>query len=347
MMKTKSIITGILAGLLFGIATPLSKIIISDINSFQLAGLLYLGAALAYFPFLVKHCNAEIYALKKTGNKIQIPGIILFGGILGPLFLMFGLKSANAMSVSIWLNLEMVTTALLGVLFFRDYLDRNAIIGLLLTLAAGIIMTLQESGSGIISGVFILLACIFWGLDNHLSALVDGVSPQTITFVKGLIGGMTNLTIGMFLGTRVTHPEYVPVALLIGVLSYGVSIVLYVKTAQNLGATRSQMLFSTAPFWGILLAWILLGESLSLKTIGSFIILAGGIIVMNLTSHKHEHLHKGVVHIHEHIHDDDHHNHLHEGNSDQKTKHSHLHEHREGTHTHKHYPDLHHRHIHR
>jgi len=346
-MKTKSVITGITAGLLFGIATPLSKIILSDLNSFQLAGLLYFGAALAYVPFLVKHWNAEFSSLKKTGKKLQLSGIVLFGGILGPLFLMLGLKTANAMSVSIWLNLEMVITAILGVLFFRDYLDRNAIIGILLTLAAGILITVQESSSGIVSGVFVLLACIFWGLDNHLSALVDGVSPQTITFVKGLFGGVTNLTIGMFLGTRLIHPEYVPFALLIGIFSYGISIVLYVNAAQNLGATRSQILFSTAPFWGILAAWILLGEPLSLITIASFIILIAGILVMNLTSHRHEHFHKAVVHIHEHSHDDDHHNHLHEGNNDQKLRHSHLHEHKEGTHTHKHYPDLHHRHVHR
>jgi drug/metabolite transporter (DMT)-like permease len=62
---------------------------------------------------------------------------------------MVGLKIANAMSVSIWLNMEMVSTALLGVLIFKDYLDRYAIIGVLLTLIAGIIISIQEPGSGV------------------------------------------------------------------------------------------------------------------------------------------------------------------------------------------------------
>jgi drug/metabolite transporter (DMT)-like permease len=345
-MKIRSVFTGIIAGLLFGIATPLSKIILSDLNSFQLAGLLYFGAAIAYLPFLAKYGKRELSALKKTGKKLQLSGIVLFGGILGPLFLMIGLKTANATSVSIWLNLELVATAVLGVLFFRDHLDRYAIIGLLLTLAAGILITVQESGSGIFSGVFILMACIFWGLDNHLSAVVDGVSPQTITFVKGLFGGVTNLTIGMFLGTRLLHPEYIPAALIIGVFSYGVSIVLYVKASQNLGATRSQMLFATAPFWGILTACIILGEPYSLILLVSFGLLAGGILMMNLISHAHEHIHKKMIHIHEHSHDDGHHFHFHEGESNTNLKHSHLHEHKEGKHTHKHFPDLHHRHDH-
>ena len=164
---------------------------------------------------------------------------------------MIGLKTANAMSVSIWLNMELVATAILGVLLFKDNLDRYAIIGILLTLCAGIIISSQESTSGIVSAIFILLACISWGFDNHFSAIIDGVSPQTITFVKGVFGGFTNLTIGMFLSNWQIQLNYIPAALLIGVFSYGISIVLYVTSAQNLGATRSQILFSTAPFWGI------------------------------------------------------------------------------------------------
>jgi drug/metabolite transporter (DMT)-like permease len=259
---------------------------------------------------------------------------------------MIGLKTANAMSVSIWLNMEMVATAILGVLLFKDYLDRYAVIGVLLTLSAGIIISIQEPSSGVVSAVFILFACIFWGLDNHLSALIDGISPQTITFVKGVIGGITNFTIGMFLNNWQIQLNLIPAALIIGVLSYGISIVLYVISAQNLGATRSQILFSTAPFWGIFAAWIFLNEPLNLIVLISFSILVFGIIFTNIASHGHPHYHKGLVHIHLHSNDDGHHNHIHEGVNEKSFKHSHLHEHKEIKHTHKHYPDLHHRHGH-
>ena len=173
-MKIRSVIIGLLAGLLFGVATPLSKIILSQLNSFQLAGLLYLGAALAFLPYVIKNRKTEFKALRQTGKKKYLGGVILFGGILGPLFLMIGLKTANAMSVSIWLNMELVATAILGVLLFKDHFDRYAIIGILLTLCAGIIISSQESTSGIVSAIFILLACICWGFDNHFSAIIDG-----------------------------------------------------------------------------------------------------------------------------------------------------------------------------
>lgn len=345
-MKARSVFIGLFAGLLFGIATPLSKIVLSHLNSFQLAGLLYIGAAIAFVPFIIKNREIEFAALKLTGKKKHIAGIIIFGGILGPLFLMIGLKTANAMSVSIWLNMELATTAILGVLFFKDQLDRYAIIGILLTLFAGIIISSQESASGIVSAVFILLACVSWGFDNHFSAIIDGVTPQTITFVKGVFGGITNLTIGMFLSNWQIELIYIPAALLIGVFSYGISIVLYVTSAQNLGATRSQILFSTAPFWGIFAAWIFLDETLNLVVLGSFSILVLGILFTNLASHGHDHYHKGMMHIHLHSHDDGHHNHIHEGDGNKNMKHTHLHEHREIKHIHKHYPDLHHRHEH-
>ncbi len=345
-MKIRSVIIGLLAGLLFGVATPLSKIILSQLNSFQLAGLLYLGAALAFLPYVIKNKKNEFKALRQIGKKKYLGGVILFGGILGPLFLMIGLRTANAMSVSIWLNMELAVTAILGVLLFKDSLDRYAIIGILLTLCAGIIISSQESTSGIVSAIFILLACICWGFDNHFSAIIDGVSPQTITFVKGIIGGITNLTIGMFLSNWQIQLNYIPAALLIGVFSYGISIVLYVTSAQNLGATRSQILFSTAPFWGIFAAWVFLAEPITLVVVITFSILVLGIVFSNITSHGHTHYHKGMGHIHLHSHDDGHHNHSNEGDGDKSLKHSHLHEHEEIEHTHKHYPDLHHRHEH-
>ncbi len=216
----------------------------------------------------------------------------------------------------------------------------------MLTLAAGIIISTQESTSGIVSAIFILLACISWGFDNHLSSIIDGVSPQTITFVKGAFGGLTNLTIGMFLNNWQIQIHYVPIALLIGVFSYGISIVFYVNSAQNLGATRSQVLFSTAPFWGIITAWIFLGEPLNLIVLLSSLLLVSGIVFTNLVEHRHEHLHKTLMHNHMHSHDDGHHEHSHLLNVDENNRHSHIHEHNEIKHSHKHYPDLHHRHEH-
>ncbi len=345
-MQIFAIILGLIAGMLFGIATPLSKITLSHLNSFQLAGLLYLGASLAFLPYIIINRSKQLRLLSSIGKKRHLIGIIIFGGLLGPLVLMIGLKSANSMSVSIWLNMELVATALLGFFVFKESLGKYAIIGICLTLASSILICWQENTSGIISGLFIVLACICWGIDNHLTAIIDGITPQTTTFIKGLVGGTINLCIGMLLSGRNIEIQYIGIGLLIGIFSYGISIFLYVTSAQNLGATRSQILFSSSTFWGLIAAYIFLGEKINLITIIAFTLLFTGIIFSSKLAHKHIHTHNAMVHIHMHTHDDEHHAHSHGEDFDIHTKHSHVHEHEEIIHEHSHYPDMHHRHEH-
>jgi len=345
-MKRFAIITGILSGLLFGIATPFSKLLLSGLNSFQLAGLLYLGAALAMLPYIFRK-NSRLKLLFQSGSRAKTTGIIFFGGFLGPLLLLAGLKTANAASVSIWLNMELVATAILGILIFKDTLDKYTWFGVALTFTAGIITALGEGTGSITSGLLITAACVCWGVDNHLTSLTDGASPQTVTFVKGLIAGSVNLIIGCLIASQPMKFGNVTPAIIVGIFSYGFSIVLYVTSAQNIGATRGQILFSTAPLWGVLLSYLFFHDSFQWVHIVSIALLTLAVIVINLLSHKHSHTHAIMHHIHYHQHIDGHHTHQHEDETitDQKW-HSHVHDHNPITHEHSHDPDLHHRHGH-
>jgi len=345
-MKRFAIITGILSGFLFGIATPFSKLLLERLNSFQLAGLLYLGAALAMSPYLFRK-SSHLKLLFQRGNRAKTIGIIFFGGFAGPLLLLAGLKTANAASVSIWLNMELVATAILGVVIFKDALDRNTWIAVGLTIAAGIITSMGEGSSGLTSGLLITAACICWGIDNHLTALTDGASPQTVTFVKGIVAGSVNLLIGSLItGNFLATGNVIP-AIVVGIFAYGFSIVLYVTSAQNIGATRSQILFSTAPIWGVVLSCLFVHEPFQWVHVISIVLLALAVVVTNLLSHKHMHTHVVMEHIHYHQHADGHHTHSHDGETIPEGKwHSHLHRHDPVTHVHPHDPDLHHRHEH-
>jgi drug/metabolite transporter (DMT)-like permease len=344
-MKRFALITGLLSGFLFGIATPLSKLLLSDLNYFQLAGLLYLGAGIAMFPSVLKK-ESQVGMLFHSQSRLKMLGIIFFGGIMGPLMLLAGLQTANAASVSIWLNMELVATALLGVLFFKDELDKHALIGVTLTILAGIITSMGEGMSGITSGLLITAACFCWGIDNHLTALTDGATPQTVTFIKGMAAGIVNFTIGCIISAQPVEMITVFPAVILGAFSYGISIVLYVTSAQNIGATRSQILFSTAPLWGVLLSYLFFADSFYWEHILSMALLAVAVIVTNIYSHNHLHTHRAMEHIHYHRHNDGHHNHTHDEPVPEGKWHSHLHTHQPVTHQHPHQPDLHHRHDH-
>ena len=345
-MKRFSIITGILSGLLFGVATPFSKLLLEGLNSFQLAGLLYLGAALAMFPYIFRK-DSNIKLLFRTGNRSKTLGIIFFGGLIAPLLLLAGLKTANAASVSIWLNMELVATAIIGVLIFKDRLDRNTWIGVSLTLMAGLISSFGQGSAGIASALLITAACICWALDNHLTALTDGASPQTVTFIKGIVAGSVNFLIGCLISSESVKFGNISLALAVGVFSYGVSIVLYVISSQNVGATRGQILFSTAPLWGVIFSYLLFSDSFLWVHVISIALLAFAILMIYRSTHSHLHTHPATVHIHYHQHNESHHFHSHENANISKGKwHLHEHTHESLEHGHPHYPDLHHRHKH-
>ncbi|WP_136795213.1 DMT family transporter [Desulfosediminicola ganghwensis] len=350
---------GLASALLFGLATPASKILLGELNIFLLAGLLYLGAALGVIPIFIfesrrpgtlgknRHSVFPPKALSAPQTR-YISAAIVCGGFLGPLLLLQGLKAAQASSVAIWLNLELVATAILGVLFFRDHLGRNGWTGVLLATAAGVIITFSEGTSGLTAALLVTLACICWGFDNHCTALIDSFSAAGITLLKGIFAGSFSTLIGIINSPVLPDPLLVLKALLLGVICYGLSIVLYVSCAQQSGATRAQILFSSSPFFGVALAVLLLGEEFSPAHLAALCCLAGAIYFSQKTKHYHLHSHEPLSHTHLHRHNDDHHNHDHTGSNQPKEDgfHSHHHDHRPICHSHPHYPDLHHRHQH-
>jgi drug/metabolite transporter (DMT)-like permease len=339
------LLLSLLSALLFGAATPASKSLLSTMSPFQLAGLLYLGAAAG--TFIKAFTDRKKLGGEKLSriNLARLAGAIVVGGILAPVFLLWGLKLALASSVSLWLNLEMVFTLILGWLLFKEHIGGFGILGAVGVLIASVLLGFGEKAAGFESGFLIGAACLCWGLDNHLTALIDGITPSQSTMWKGLAAGFTNITIGICIGDKFPAVKYISLALVLGAVSYGISIVLYIKSAQQIGASRSQMIFSTSPFWGLVLSAILLKENLSLLQILSSAIFAVSILAIFFDRHAHSHLHMELDHSHEHIHNDSHHNHTHD-DSDSDIRHTHWHKHEEAEHSHPHWSDLHHRHRH-
>jgi len=343
--KRFGILSGFVAAILFGASAPLGKPLLDHLNDFQLAGLLYLGAALGVSVFFIGKHPAQTLRRISRKNILRLSGAIFFGGILGPLFLMGGLRIAAAASVSLWLNMEMVATVIIGYFFFDDHLSKKGWLASLGILAAATLLALEGGVAGFKAAGLIALACISWGLDNHLTALIDGISPAESTFWKGLVAGSVNLILGLLVGAYHAGLLNTIAGLGLGALAYGLSIMLYISSAQQIGATRSQFIFSSAPFFGLLFS-LLFGGTLSIYQIGAFFLFLGSVFILFRESHAHHHLHYPFVHSHTHYHPDQHHNHYHPEGEGKTYRHSHEHEHQTQEHSHPHWPDLHHRHEH-
>ncbi|MBI4518912.1 MAG: DMT family transporter [Deltaproteobacteria bacterium] len=334
----------VLAAALFGAATPTSKLLLSDLSPFQLAGLLYLGAAVGVLPAARRGGGIRLPDRSDQLNRLRLLGAVVAGGICGPVLLLLGLRVATATSVSLWLTFETAATALLGTLVFRDHLGLRGWAGVACALAGAGLLALPSGPSGMMAGGLVLLACVCWGLDNHLTALIDGMTPSQSTFWKGLVAGTTNLVIGLVLAPLSAGLVPLLAALFVGIWAYGASIVLYITSAQALGGTRAQVAFASAPLFGVIFSVLLLAESLSPVHGGSALLFIAGVGLLTLENHAHTHEHDAAMHEHAHRHDDGHHDHEHPGPA--PLWHSHRHVHEATAHGHRHWPDLHHRHGH-
>lgn len=332
------------AAALFGASTPASKALLDGaVGPLTLAGLLYLGAGVATLPFALRGGSAA--RRRDPANLRRLLGAVLFGGVLGPIALLLGLQAAPSASVSLWLNLETPATALLAWVFFREHMDRPTAAANGLVVLAGVLLAAPAGFSLAPAAGLVALAAVCWGLDNNLTAVIDGWTPAQTTVAKGLVAGAVNLGLAAALGEPLPSLLQAMGAMAVGALAYGASIVLYIRGAQQLGATRSQMLFASAPFLGVALAWALLGEAVQGVQVGAAALMVAALALLLRARHAHRHHHAAVTHTHAHRHDDGHHTHTHAG-LPPEAWHTHEHAHQPQVHQHPHQPDLHHRHPH-
>lgn len=327
------------AAVLFGISAPLASKLTDEMGAFTLAGLLYVGAAIAVAPF-VGRTPPTRRAVRASLPNLSLA--VILGGAVGPVLLAVGLGLLPAATSSLLLNLELVFTTIVAGLIFYEQLGRNVIAGTALVVVGSIALGWSGNPELRWGALIIAGACLCWAIDNSATAAIDQINPSHITLAKGVIAGGTNLIIGLSL-TGIPASGPILAALVIGGFGYGASITLWVAGARDLGAARGQLIFATAPFIGALVAWSALSEPIAARQVIAFLIAAGGVAFVLGSDHEHEHRHRTSPHTHDHTHDR---HHDHQAESMPPERHTHQHEHPQIVHRHPHVPDLHHRHEH-
>lgn len=349
----RGIIFALLSALLFGITTPLSKTLLNQIHPITLAGLLYFGSGIGLLIWFA--LRILIFQNQKNPlpilNKKDIPwllGVIVSGGIIAPIFLMFGLSITPASIASLLLNMESVLTALLAWIVFKENVDRRIFIGMLLIVTAGMLLSWEQSTVmiGIPWGTLaILVACLMWAVDNNITCKISTNDAVQIAGIKGLTAGIVNLLIAQYFNVSFPEIETALLTCVIGFLGYGLSLVLFVLALRHLGTARTGAYFSIAPFIGAIISFFILNETPNTVFLMSTGFLIAGIFLHLSEKHEHEHTHDSVFHTHNHYHDL-HHQHEHDFPWDEKKSHNHSHKHDNLTHSHLHFPDIHHKHHH-
>jgi drug/metabolite transporter (DMT)-like permease len=245
------------------------------------------------------------------------------------------------------LNLEGVFTAVLAWVVFREAADRRIVLGMVCIVAGGVSLSWQPGGGFALApgALLIAAACLGWAIDNNLLQRVAGGDALQIASLKGLVAGSVNLGLGLAFGQQLPSLGLIGAAGLVGLLGYGLSLVLYVLALRALGTARTGAYYAAAPFIGAGLSVALLGEPLNVQLIIAGLLMGLGLWLHLTEQHGHDHDHVVTEHNHPHEHDA-HHQHSHAPGQDTRDGHSHAHSHTPMLHRHPHYPDMHHRHDH-
>ena len=334
----------LLAAALFGASTPLVQRLGVGLGPFSTAALLYAGAALVG-ALLRQPPQREARVSRADAPRLLL--VALFGAVVGPVAMAWGLQRTSGAGASLMLTLEAVFTAVLAWRLYGETMDRRVWLAVLLLMAGGATLIVDQGGSGggqWLGLLAVMVATAAWGMDNTLSRALADRDPGQVVLFKSLLGVTATVAVALAVGEPL--PGFGPLLglMAVGATGYGLSLRFYLLAQRAFGAARTGSVFAFAPFIGAGGAFLLGDRSGSWGlALGGGLMLVG-VIVHLAESHAHEHDHEALEHEHAHRHDDGHHDHVHDPMP--AGEHSHVHRHLPARHTHPHVPDVHHSHRH-
>lgn len=263
MKKTTAtgILLAILAAALYAINSPFSKLLLDYMPSTLMAGFLYIGAGLGMgaIALIRKARKAKRTEEKITKAELPYTAAMIVLDIAAPIFLLLGLSYTAAANASLLNNFEIVATAIIALMIFKERISPRLWLGILFITASCALLSFEDISSlkFSVGSLFILLACICWGIENNCTRRLSSKDPLEIVLLKGVFSGLGSVVIGLCLGERITVFWSVFAVLGVGFVAYGLSIFFYVYAQRLLGAARTSAYYAIAPFIGTLLSLII------------------------------------------------------------------------------------------
>ena len=343
-MKAK--VFAILAAVFYAVNIPLSKLLLTKAEPTMLAAFLYLGAGTGMVIY---------WALKKVTGKSDkkepltrkdLPYVfaMVILDIAAPILLMLGVARTTSSNASLLNNFEIVATSLIALIIFKEFISKKLWIAIILVTTASVILSLDSKAGAFTfneGSILILAACTCWGFENNFTKMISSKSSEEIVAIKGCFSGIGSLIIASIIGEKIPALNLIAAIMILGFVSYGLSINFYIMAQKDLGAAKTIAYYSIVPFLGVIFSMILIGEQPSLQFyIALLIMIAGTVLIVKDTielQHTHMHTH---IHCHEHSHGNIVHTHPHEHT------HSHIHTHDADHENHKHSHDFNDNHFH-
>lgn len=262
---SKSVKTGIflavLAAALYAINSPFSKLLLDYMPPTLMAGFLYIGAGLG-MGILATLRKKQEKEEKLTKAELPYTVAMILLDIAAPIFLLIGLNTTTAANASLLNNFEIVATAIIALMLFKEKVGFRLWLGILFVTLSCAILSFEDLSSLQFSfgSLFILLACICWGFENNCTKKISSKDPLQIVLLKGVFSGTGSIIIGFCIGEKISVLWSVFAVLGVGFVAYGLSIFFYIYAQRLLGAARTSSYYAIAPFIGALLSLIIFWE---------------------------------------------------------------------------------------
>ena len=318
-----------------------------------MVALLYLGAGICIgmMSLFNKKDREKAESLTKADLPYIVGMIVL--DIAAPIFLMLGISygsSANASllgifapaappvialfpyieAVTFW-NFEIVATSVIALILFKEAVTKRLWLAIGLITLSSILLSFEGTDSFHFSygSLLVIMATVCWGLENNCTRELSSKSTYQIVMLKGLCSGLGALVIALVKKESFPGFGFIAIALALGFVAYGLSIFMYVRAQNVLGAAKTSAYYAVNPLIGALLAFVFLSESLSWMYVIALIVMVIGsafvVVDTFILQHDHEHQHTFT--------------HSHGGSTHTHTvRHSHVHKHylTEEKHRHRH-----------
>jgi drug/metabolite transporter (DMT)-like permease len=286
-------LSAIIAAILFGSVSTITKPVLEDQNALSISSLLYIIAGLSLTPFLkLSSINSDnIISIESSSNKKRNRKYFLLlatsicGAVIAPSLFFFGLSNTSASDSSILVNGEVLFSILLAMIFFNEKLIKREIIAVILVLFGIVILTtnMQFSNSFLelnIGNILIVGSTLFWALDNNISKIISKtIHIPKIIVLKSLIGGSLLFILTMIIfGIEEFEVDifHIPYLVFAGSMGFGVSLFFFLNSLKRIGTVKTMILFSTSSLFGMIFATIFLNESITIYQIIAVVVILGG-----------------------------------------------------------------------
>ena len=283
-MKNTAVFYAILAAALYAVNVPLSKILLQWVSPTMMAAFLYLGAGvgLTLYGLICRAFGKNVVREPLTKKELPYTIAMVVLDIAAPILLMLGIEHTISANVSLLNNFEIVATALIALIIFKETISKRLWLAIALVTAASILLGFEGKGSFTfnLGSLFVLGACICWGFENNCTKMLSSKSSVEIVTIKGFFSGLGSLVVALAAGESIPPFLCLLAVLLLGFVAYGLSIHFYIMAQKNLGAAKTSAYYSIAPFLGVGFSLFLLGERPAIQFYAALAIMFISTVIM-------------------------------------------------------------------